>query len=272
MSRFTFFYSQTYDIDGLCKEAYLLWKRVSRERDDLPVLSCDYDNDPKAQELYKRQELPVVIESSTNQIWKHQEALNKLYDIFRIEKPSGLVQPNLSPQASSPSPPLLNTTLPGPPLLGSPPLQPTQPPPPTTPIYNSKSRIDQLKAELEEAELILKRQEFENTQQRKKQEYERIRTNQDLMFKLDGETVEPRYAYYTNELPHEINIPGNGMVKIINFDEVKKSVGDTPPSYFNRPLPLLVTMDKSKIVTVKHGIDAKDHLQILCNNFGLLRR
>jgi hypothetical protein len=78
------------------------------------------------------------------------------------------------------------------------------------------------------------------------------------------QAVKPRYALYTNDAPHEIKVPRNGVINVQSYDLVATTLGDKLPTWLKKAsrLPILASLEKTP--TVWYGLVARDQCSILC--------
>ena len=78
------------------------------------------------------------------------------------------------------------------------------------------------------------------------------------------QAVKPRYALYTNDAPHEIKVPRNGVINVQSYDLVATTLGDKLPTWLKKAsrLPILASLEETP--TVWYGLVARDQCSILC--------
>jgi hypothetical protein len=78
------------------------------------------------------------------------------------------------------------------------------------------------------------------------------------------QAVKPRYALYTNDAPHEIKVPRNGVINVQSYDLVATTLGEKLPTWLKKAsrLPILASLEETP--TVWYGLVARDQCSILC--------
>lgn len=256
----TLYFSRERDRE-MCKLAYNLVTQAALER-EVPVFLKDIANDADGAQRYAKVQLPVLRMVDGTEI-NGRAAYDKVLDLtgYGAPPPPPTFGQPAPPQQAVQQPPPGQFTPPPQPMPGMPPMPSNaaegpppglvpaaQPPPQPQPPYQQPAYAPPQPAYQQPA--------YAPAHPRAQP------------------SVKARYILFTDDEPSEIEIPGNGMVKVQSYAQTKINYGDMFPEFLARadpewpdkktrlPMPVLAPCESNS--RPLYGHMARDWCRILC--------
>jgi len=269
----TLYFSRERDRD-MCKLTYQLVTQAAAER-DVPVMLKDIANDADGAQRYAHVQLPVLRMMDGSEL-NGRAAYDKVLDLTGYGVPPSMSRGGITPPQSgaaqpgqfTPPPMMMMTPQTGQPPVGMPGMPPmpsnaidsvpmglmsaTVPPPPPPPLP----------------------QQQQHYAPQSQQQYAYAPPPPQAVHPRAQPSIKARYILFTDDEPSDIEIPGNGMVKVQSFAQTKINYGDTFPEFLARaaddwvdkatrqPLPVLAPLENNG--KPLYGHMARDWCRLLC--------